>query len=45
MNDYRFIKLGFRVYAVRNKLINYVNPFSYGKDYYFQVIGKMFLLG
>ena len=37
-ND-RFIKLGFRVYAVRNKLINYVNPFSYGKDYYFQVIG------
>lgn len=37
-ND-RFIKLGFRVYAVRNKAVNYVNPFSYGKDYYFQVIG------
>ena len=37
-ND-RFIKLGFRVYAVRNKNINYVNPFSYGKDYYYQVIG------
>tara|TARA_R110000824_G_scaffold303452_3_gene491173 strand:+ start:3035 stop:5026 length:1992 start_codon:yes stop_codon:yes gene_type:complete len=37
-ND-RFIKLGLRIYAVRNKTVNYVNPYSYGKDYYYQVIG------